>query len=256
MAEATLAGDQTGAEAPTGGEEQTGQRPEGLPEKFDSVEALASSYAELEKKLGEQSGGDQTGGEENANGDQQQMSQQQMSQQQAEETAKQLNLDPAALSAELAENDGKFTDETYAKLEEAGWSREIVDRYVAGETALANAAAARVFEQAGGEEQFEVMRTWAAQNYTPEQQAAFDAAMRSGDAAAEAQAITALKATYEAKVGNDPTLVTGDRIIGDGPRPYASQAEMVQDMMKPEYKTDPAFRAKVEKRIDVSPLWG
>lgn len=250
MAEATLSGEQTGAEAPTDGEEQTGQRPEGLPEKFDSVEALASSYAELEKKLGENSSGG-TGDEGVGENDQQQMSQQE-----AQQVVEKLDLDPAALSAELAENGGKFTDETYTKLEEAGWSREIVDRYVAGETALANAAAARVFEQAGGEEQFNAMRAWAAQNYTPEQQAAFDAAMRSGDAASESQAITALKATYEAKVGNDPKLVTGDRIIGDGPRPYASQAEMVQDMMKPEYKSDPAFRAKVEKRIDVSPLWG
>ena len=30
-------------------------KPEGLPEKFNTVEDLAKSYAELEKKLGEQS---------------------------------------------------------------------------------------------------------------------------------------------------------------------------------------------------------
>jgi len=50
--------EETGIEKP---EEQTNEtqsaqsKPEGLPEKFNSVEDLAKSYAELEKKLGGQS---------------------------------------------------------------------------------------------------------------------------------------------------------------------------------------------------------
>ena len=36
-------------------EKQSTQRVEGLPEKFKSVEEMAKSYSELEKKLGEQS---------------------------------------------------------------------------------------------------------------------------------------------------------------------------------------------------------
>ena len=35
-------------------ENVTQSKPEGLPEKFNSVEDLAKSYSELEKKLGEQ----------------------------------------------------------------------------------------------------------------------------------------------------------------------------------------------------------
>ena len=35
-------------------EQSTQSKPEGLPEKFNSVEDLAKSYSELEKKLGEQ----------------------------------------------------------------------------------------------------------------------------------------------------------------------------------------------------------
>ena len=35
-------------------EKSTQSKPEGLPEKFNSVEDLAKSYSELEKKLGEQ----------------------------------------------------------------------------------------------------------------------------------------------------------------------------------------------------------
>jgi hypothetical protein len=50
--------EETGIEQPV---EQTNEtqsaqsKPEGLPEKFNSVEDLAKSYAELEKKLGGQS---------------------------------------------------------------------------------------------------------------------------------------------------------------------------------------------------------
>ena len=44
-------GDASGPDAPV--EEQTqGERPEGLPEKFNSVVDLAQSYQELEQKLG------------------------------------------------------------------------------------------------------------------------------------------------------------------------------------------------------------
>ena len=46
----------TGSDKPAVNETQSAQsKPEGLPEKFNSVDELAKSYQELEKKLGEQS---------------------------------------------------------------------------------------------------------------------------------------------------------------------------------------------------------
>ena len=46
---------ETTAEKPVEENKPTQSKPEGLPEKFNSVEELVKSYSELEKKLGEQS---------------------------------------------------------------------------------------------------------------------------------------------------------------------------------------------------------
>ena len=48
-----ISAEETTAEAPVQEEQVESSRPEGLPEKFESVEAMAKSYAELESKLGQ-----------------------------------------------------------------------------------------------------------------------------------------------------------------------------------------------------------
>ena len=46
---------ETTADKPVEEIKPTQSKPEGLPEKFNSVDELVKSYSELEKKLGEQS---------------------------------------------------------------------------------------------------------------------------------------------------------------------------------------------------------
>ena len=46
---------ETTADKPVEETKPTQSKPEGLPEKFNSVDELVKSYSELEKKLGEQS---------------------------------------------------------------------------------------------------------------------------------------------------------------------------------------------------------
>jgi hypothetical protein len=62
------------------------------------------------------------------------------------------------------------------------------------------------------------------------------------------QAVLGLKARREAVVGFEP-----QRTVGGNAKPvadvYESIAQLKADMNKPDYKRDPAFRAKVEQKL-------
>ena len=92
-------------------------RPEWLPEKFDSVEDMASAYTSLEQKMGSQDEQEEEQEEELEEGG-------------VEEIANELEergVDFDALSDEFMEHGG-LTEESYEALLEAGIPRNMVDQ--------------------------------------------------------------------------------------------------------------------------------
>jgi hypothetical protein len=146
-------------------EAQATDRPDYLPEKFNSPEEMAKAYAELESKLGS---GDTT----------------------ETETTDDLTIPEAAgevsdadmqfYSDRFAEN-GKLEEADYAGLEKMGISNDMVDSYIAGQLALINTHAQSVYTQVGGEESYTAMTQWASETFSAEEVAVFDAAVNSGD---------------------------------------------------------------------------
>ena len=144
---------ETTAEKP---EEQVEQsKPEGLPEKFNSVEDLAKSYAELEKKLGEPKP--------------------QETPQPKQEEAKPDDLEIANKAAESAglnmqdlqsefDNAGELKAESYQALEKAGIPKEYVDQFIAGQLAMRENLVSDVKGVAGGEDSYAEMMQWASDN--------------------------------------------------------------------------------------------
>jgi hypothetical protein len=220
------------------------QRPEHVPEKFwDAVkgavntEALLKSYTELESKGAKPA-------EKPAEG-----TPPEGTPATPEEAVKAAKLDMDALSQEFLTN-GAISEASYKALEGAGISKDMVDSYIAGQVALAQAHDAQGFAIAGGQEQYMQMTQWAAANLSAEDQAAFNTAV-AGSAAQMKQAITALKAQYEAARGTDPTLLGGRQAAGgsEADTPFASRAEVVTAMSDPRYRKDSAYRAVVERRV-------
>ena len=82
------------------------ERPEGLPEKFNSVEDMAKSYQELESKLGQPKAEESTA-EPKADENNLEI---------AEKATQAAGLDMGALNAEYAEN-GELAQESYDALE-------------------------------------------------------------------------------------------------------------------------------------------
>lgn len=80
------------------------------------------------------------------------------------------------------QSDGRLSDEQYESLAKIGYSRSIVDQYLAGQTAIvankvnaAQAAANRAIAAAGGPEQWNALTEWARTNYDAKALADFDA---------------------------------------------------------------------------------
>jgi hypothetical protein len=199
-------------------------RPEWLPEKFKSPAEMAKAYAELEKKQSTP----------------------------AEKAAEDAGLDMKALQQEWQDNDGELPQETYTKLAEAGFDQDTVDSFIAGQQALASQLEAGVHDTVGGKEQYAQMLQWAATNLSQEEITAFDNAVTSGDMAMAKMAARGLHASYVEANGSDPSLVKGNTTPARGPKPYGSDAEIVRDMGSQKYKTDPAFRAQVAERLNVT----
>lgn len=269
------------------------QRPEHIPEKFwnadkgeVNVEAMAKSYAELERtrttpppaKAPDMGAGDPAkAAQEAATRDAQAKPAEQRTDAEkalvAQAEAAKAEADRAAAAkteadAQAARNtatqaaqaefakDGKLSDATYQQLAKAGYDKATVDTYIAGQKAQAELILNSIYEQAGGKETFATKVAWGGSTYTQEEQNAFNAALRSGDAGQVKMAIQGLNARYAAEFGKgaDTTVQTGSGT----PRgnAFTSQNELKEAMASPKYAKDATYRAEVAERIAASQRQG
>lgn len=217
-------------------------RPSWLPKKFQSPEAMAEAYNQLEARLSQ-----------GQNQEQQSTQGQTPSQSEAKEQVAAAGLDYTAMEQEWVQN-GQLSDATYQKLEAAGIPRSIVDAYISGQEALAANLQSEVFGVVGGQEKYQEMVNWAAKNLTPSQIEAYDRAVSSNDRDAIFLAVEGLKARYAAAGGIEPNLINGSGAANSG-NPFRSSAELTEAMRDPRYARDPAYRAEVMERLKQSQVF-
>ena len=232
---------ETTAEQPA--EETPADRPTGLPEKFNSVEDLAKSYSELESKLGsEAQPATDTPAEETSD----------KNLEIAEQATAEAGLDLNDLSKQFAEN-GKLQDSDYEALEKAGIAKNYVDSFIQGQQALAAQQRAATHSLVGGEESYNSMTDWAANNLDAGQKEAYNNAVNSGSQETINLAVMGLKAQYEAANGMDPNLVTG-KSSPTSEAGFESWAQVTAAMSDDRYATDDAYRSSVQQKISNSNL--
>jgi hypothetical protein len=130
----------------------------------------------------------------------------------------------------------------------------MVDQYIAGQEAILNATRNEVFNTVGGESRYDAMREWAANTFDGTEIDAFNRAVNSGQKDLAMMAVKGLKARYDAEQGFEPrTVVAGTNTSSTG-EVYESLAQMQTDMSNPKYKTDPAFRKMVERKLSRSDI--
>ena len=224
-------------------EEQTQEtqedRPEWLPEKFASAEAMAKSYIELEAKLG-------------SNEDQQEQEQPQSDEQQEDDNTEDTNTNTviAEASKEFFENDGVISEETYKNLAEVGLPKELVDSYAAGQQALQQSEEGSI--KAVTEGNWDQMAEWAANNLSPEEVNTFDDIVQNGSVEQAKLATKGLYAQFKAENGVTPKLVQG-AVNGSSTMPFKSNQELARAMSDPRYKSgDKSYHEEIDRRIAAS----
>lgn len=225
----------------------TQSKPEGLPEKFNSVDELVKSYSELEKKLGEQSQPTEQSVDPVSKTEVKQEEQPKSDLDIATKAVDSAGLNMETLSEEFAK-DGKLADGSYKSLEKAGIPKEYVDRFIAGQQAIADQQSATVKNLVGGTEAYDSMSEWAGQNLTETEKQAYNTAVNSKDLEAVKLAVVGLKARYAQSTGSEPQLVEG-KASPSGEQGFASWAQVTQAMSDPRYAKDPAYQAEVKNKL-------
>lgn len=149
---------------------------------------------------------------------------------------------------------GFVSNELYDKLEEAGIPSNVIDSYVDNIHNEQVQFTKEVYDLAGGEEQYNTIKSWAESNYSQEQ---LDAIVRL-DKKSMMIALEGIKSAYEK--ANPETPKTPDRLRGKPPSSngsaYKSQDEYLKDVTDPRYGKDKLYTKAVEKKLSRSKLQG
>jgi len=256
------------------GQEMQKEQEQLLAGKYKNAEDLESAYIELQKKMGEGKPTEETATPEPETTDQPQFytedgsvnydSAKELYGEQLGDVFQKAEIDPFKMNEHFIENNGTLSEEMYSELNEAGLNKTVVDSYLKGvrqEVGIEEASTQPdLTEQevsdlkglAGGEAGYNDLMKWASENLAKNDIESFDDVLATGNKSAVKFAIKALVSQMEETEGRDSNIVTGKKpVAGDA---YRSMAEVVRDMNKPEYETDPAYRADVQRKIERSNL--
>lgn len=214
--------------------------------KFKNAEDLERAYKELEAKLG---GANQTREET----PQESLGPKVAAVETTEEATALLRdkgLDISTYTREY-ESSGQLSEQSLATLEKAGITRAMVNDYINGQRVLVESQVSQVKNSVGGEEAYTRLITWAAATMNDREKSAYDRVLATNDLDLITMAAQGLKARYDAAMGKDPQVVVSGRVPGgnDGQERFESRAQMVEAMRDPRYDKDPAYRARVERKI-------
>lgn len=211
--------------------------------KFTSQEELVKAYKELEQMLGSRKAETPAPVQEEKPAEAAPENTEGLIQK-----AEDKGIDVDALTQEYIEK-GALSDETIAGLEKRGIPRQMVEAYVEGQKALADNAVNVLAEVAGGRDEFSRVLEWAGENLSDEEIEAYNSAMKAGNVGQTKVLLRGIVAAYRTEVGEAPRGLTGERGSPTPEAAFTSDAAMNKAIQDPRYRTDPDYRASVERRI-------
>jgi len=219
--------------------------------KFKSAEDLEKAYLELQKKLGQKEPDESSSTDENESDD---TETEETSQDEESPVTKRVSFLKEA-SEEYYSNDNQLKPETIEKLKEMP-SEDLIEAYMEWQKGnptvqsqpLSDDAAKDIVASVGGQDAYNDTLAWAADNLKPEEVAAYDNVVNSGNKDAIFFAVQALNQRYKDSVGFE-----GQRISGKAPKAtvkgFRSNAELAAAISDRRYRTDPAYRFDVEQKL-------
>ena len=224
-------------------------RPEWLPEKFSSAKELAQAYKQLEQNF------HNTDADSRLTEEQQRFQNEDVPQiqnttpSQVHQLLDDRGLDFNTFQQEYNET-GTLSKEALEALNEQGFSEQMVGTWLQGQEAIAEQAVEHLYNEVGGEQNYNLMMEWAADNLQPWEVEAYNQQIENLDANTNF-ALLGMQARYQNSVGIQPNLMSGD--VGEDIAPrFESLAELTSAMSDPKYTSDPAYRARVAQKLKFS----
>ena len=165
--------------------------------KFKSVEDLAASYKELEGKLGQVTEEDQPQSEEETETTDSEFNAEEYYGDGLASVLEEVGIDPQEISERFYNDDG-ISEDDYAKLGEAGFSRQIIDTYLDGlrgggqSEDIASNQIQGIKDSVGGDENYSKMVAWALESLPAEEVKAFNDLTETANAPAIKMAVQGL----------------------------------------------------------------
>ena len=233
------------------GEQRAQEESRMLAGKYESAEELEKAYIELQKKLGDSNDG---------------LRQEDPQGRGREEEVKEeqpIDADPLvdllnSASEEYYSNDGKLSEETMSKLTEMD-SKDLIEAYMQIQSQTPQVddftadQVADIQNFVGGEQQYNGLVGWAAENMPQNFVQAFDNLINVGDPDMVKLAVVGLQAAFQEANGYEGRMLSG-KPAETKADVFRSQAEVVAAMNDPRYDKDPAYRQDVFAKLDRSDL--
>ena len=240
------------------GEEITEAQDQLLAGKYKTAEELEKAYGELQKKLGEKDTEDsETAGDTE---DSTESKEETEEKEEAKEKSPAVELINEA-ATEYWDNDQKLSPETIEKFSSLS-TTQLLNAYLEVQKGATNEQQPStpdltendinvVKNSVGGVAEYGKIVSWAKDNMSDKESAAFDDLVSTGNVGAIALAAQGLQAKY-----NDTNGYEGRMLSGKAPKTsedtFRSQAELVRAMSDPRYDDDPAYRQDVIAKLDRS----
>ena len=227
------------------GEALEQQQQQLLAGKFKDAEDLEQAYIELQKKLGDPA----------------QRNAEQVEDQPVEEQSQEEEITTDFLERLWQESMDEYSEETLQALEKMDpadlaqmyleYRAQVEESGPQGEVITADDVQA-LQGIVGGEQQYAQMMGWAQESLSEQEISMYDAVMDKGDPLACYFAVNALAMRFQEAQGYDGQMLTGK--APSTQQGFRSQAELVRAMSDPRYDNDPAYRADVAAKLEMSDL--
>lgn len=201
--------------------------------KFKSQEDLLTAYQELEKKMGQPKEEPQVDSAEAQDS-------------QTEEPAAEGSFSPTKYEQEFVANGG-LSDDSYAELQKAGFSREQVDAYIRGQQAYASNIQTDIYSSVGGQESYVELINWASDNIEPETIKDYNDAVDSMDVARMKRTLEYMNLKRGQSAPREARRLEGNAPAG-GVQPYSNKNEWQRDMTNRLYGKDAKYTNMVDQR--------
>jgi len=215
--------------------------------KYQNAEELEQAYLELQKKLGSDDDDDEA---EDTTLDEDEV-------EYPEEVVAGIETIQSA-SDEYYENEGALSQETMEKFGQMD-SRDLVEAFMAIQENsdpsanypdISDSDLSTVYNSVGGEEQYNELTSWAADNMDDRALDAFNSIIDQGNPTAIQIAVAGMKAEYDNAEGYEGRMLQGKAARTSDS--FRSQAEVVQAMSDPRYDKDPAYRQDLYDKLERS----